>query len=60
MMLTYIIMMLCDVVGRLFRGYCKKWAVRLGLFLPWPPRAVFGMERTYVASIVRQAALVLN
>ena len=33
----YVIMTLCDVVGRLFRGFRKKGAVRLGLFLLWPP-----------------------
>ena len=30
-------MTLCDVVGRFFRGFRKKGAVRLGLFLLWPP-----------------------
>ena len=30
--IMYVIMTLCDVVGRLFRGFRKKGAVRLGLF----------------------------
>ena len=33
----YVSMTLCDVVGRLFQGFRKKGAVRLGLFLLWPP-----------------------
>ena len=30
-------MTLCDVVGRLFQGVCKKGAVHHGLFLLGPP-----------------------
>ena len=34
-------MMLCDVVGRLFQGVCKKGAVHHGLFLLGPPAALY-------------------
>ena len=30
-------MTLCDIVGRLFQGVCKKGAVHHGLFLLGPP-----------------------
>ena len=33
-------MMLCDVVGRLFQGVCKKGAVHHGLFLLGPPEDI--------------------
>ena len=32
-------MTLCDIVGRLFQGVCKKGAVHHGLFLLGPPAA---------------------
>ena len=31
-------MTLCDVIGRLFQGVCKKVAVHHGLFLLGPPK----------------------